>query len=582
MMLASTFAFRAGRPGLRLASHSQFSTSSCRGVLPRAALASSVFPGRHPLRQLTRLKQTQAESQYKDTIILPSTKFDLRANATTTEPAIQKWWQENKIYEKLAENNPGELFVLHDGPPYANGDLHIGHAMNKILKDFINRYHILRGRKVKYVPGWDCHGLPIEMKVLQSMKQAEREGLTAITLRQKATEFAQQTIERQRASFMRYGVWGYWDKPYRTLDPEYEAKQISVFGEMVLGGHIYRGKKPVHWSPSSKTALAEAELEYPDNHVSRSIYVGFDVTSLSPELQGLGVDDSKQLRLAIWTTTPWTIPANMAVAVNANIDYCVVEHPQLAGSRLVVAKELAPKLASKLLVPEGGTVPQFQVLHTFKGKALEGTTYRHPFAGRESRVVIGGEYITTESGTGLVHTAPGHGVEDFAVGQKYGLEPLSPVDGDGKFTAAAGERFEGKSVLTDGNAEVINALQETSHLLKEEAYNHKYPYDWRTKKPTIFRATEQWFASVDRIRELALLEVDRVQWIPAVGRNRIASMLEGRSDWCISRQRAWGVPIPVFYHKETGDYLMTQETLKHIEVPSKKPLPFIPHATGRS
>lgn len=526
--------------------------------------------------------ETVTESgSYKDTVNLPKTNFEMRANAIKREPEIQKFWEENKIYDRLFENNPGELFILHDGPPYANGSLHIGHALNKILKDIINRYQMLQGRKVRYVPGWDCHGLPIELKVLQNMKSAERQNLTPLQLRQKAKEFGLATVNDQRNNFKRYGIWGDWENPYLTLKPEYEAAQIGVFGQMFLKGYIYRGLKPVHWSPSSKTALAEAELEYPEGHVSRSIYAAFAITSLAEAVKPLLAEYQSDLGVAIWTTTPWTIPGNLAVAVNADLNYAVVEvepHPptpspqagrgseEVASERgtegvrfryLIVAADLVERLSSTLGV-------ELTVKATFKGNDLEHTTYRHPLYDRESPIVVGGDYITTESGTGLVHTAPGHGQEDYIVGQRYGLPILAPVDDNGNFTEEAGE-FAGLNVLGDGNQAVIDALSAAGSLLKEEAYPHKYPYDWRTKKPTIFRATEQWFASVEGFREEALKAIATVKWIPAQGENRITPMVAERSDWCISRQRAWGVPIPVFYDEATGEALLNEEVINHAQ-----------------
>ncbi|MBE8966246.1 isoleucine--tRNA ligase [Nostocales cyanobacterium LEGE 12452] len=500
---------------------------------------------------------------YKDTVNLPKTNFDMRANAIKREPEIQKFWEENKIYDRLFENNPGELFILHDGPPYANGSLHIGHALNKILKDIINRYQMLQGRKVRYVPGWDCHGLPIELKVLQNMKSAERQNLTSLQLRQKAKEFGMATVNDQRQNFKRYGIWGDWENPYLTLKPEYEAAQIGVFGQMFLKGYIYRGLKPVHWSPSSKTALAEAELEYPEGHVSRSIYAAFAVTSLAEPVKPLLAEYQSDLGVAIWTTTPWTIPGNLAVAVNADLNYAVVEvspsesEAQNNFKYLIVAADLVERLSSTLGV-------ELTVKATFKGNDLEHTTYRHPLYDRESPIVVGGDYITTESGTGLVHTAPGHGQEDYIVGQRYGLPILAPVDDNGNFTEEAGQ-FAGLNVLGDGNQAVIDALAAAGSLLKEEPYPHKYPYDWRTKKPTIFRATEQWFASVEGFREEALKAIATVKWIPAQGENRITPMVAERSDWCISRQRAWGVPIPVFYDEATGEPLLNEETINYVQ-----------------
>jgi len=483
--------------------------------------------------------------------MLPVTQFNLRANSVVRDAEIQAFWKNENIYELLKEESSTGSFTLHDGPPYANGDLHIGHALNKILKDMINRFQMLQGKRVEFVPGWDCHGLPIELKVLQSMKQDERKGLTPLELRVKAAAFAQQTVLKQSASFQRYGVWADWDKPYLTLQPEYEAAQIDVFGAMYLKGHIYRGFKPVHWSPSSRTALAEAELEYPEGHVSQSIYVAFDAVSVAPALEPF----KEGLRVAIWTTTPWTIPANLAVAVNLKIDYAVVECS--GGGKLLVAKDLIASLAETI-------GQELTEVACFKGAELVGTTYQHPLYDRVSAVVEGGEYITTESGTGLVHTAPGHGQEDYQTGLKYGLPLLSPVDDAGRFTAEAGDAFAGLDVLGDGNTAVVAALDASGHLLKLSPYPHKYPYDWRTKKPTIFRATDQWFASVDNFRDDAMAAIDDVKWTPAFGKNRISAMTSSRADWCISRQRSWGVPIPVFYHKETGAPLLTAETLAHV------------------
>ncbi|NER78330.1 MAG: isoleucine--tRNA ligase [Leptolyngbya sp. SIO1D8] len=503
---------------------------------------------------------------YKETVLLPKTTFEMRANATKREPEIQAFWDETNLYEKLAETNPGEPFVLHDGPPYANGSLHIGHALNKILKDIINKYQIFQNRKVRYIPGWDCHGLPIELKVLQAMDAEVRANLTPIKLRRKAKTFALKTIDEQRESFKRYGVWGDWDAPYMTLQPEYEAAQIAVFGQMYLKGYIYRGLKSVHWSPTSQTALAEAELEYPEGHTSPSIYAAFPLVKASESAESVLAPYLSELGVAIWTTTPWTIPANLAVAVNPDLTYAVVEVSTGKPFKyLLIAKDLRDRLSQVL-------DSELTVKAELKGAALENCTYHHPLQaqlptakrGETSPIVIGGDYVTTESGTGLVHTAPGHGEEDFRVGQRYGLPVLSPVDERGDMTAEAGP-FKGLNVLKNANAAIIQALEEAGSLLKQEPYVHKYPYDWRTKKPTIFRATEQWFASVEGFRDEALKAIRDVQWIPAQGENRITPMVGDRSDWCISRQRTWGVPIPVFYDEETGETLLNKETLDHIQ-----------------
>ncbi|MBC7883096.1 MAG: isoleucine--tRNA ligase [Anaerolineae bacterium] len=543
----------------------------------------------------TAKPDTEPKTQdYKHTVRTPKTDFPMRANAAEQEPKIQQFWEANSIYEEQAKDNPGEVFILHDGPPYANGDLHIGHAMNKTLKDIINRYQSLRGRRVRYVPGWDCHGLPIELKVLQTLSQAERAELSPLDLRRKAREFALATIDAQRAGFKRYGVWGEWDTPYITLQPEYEASQISVFGKMALKGYIYRGLKPVHWSPSSRSALAEAELEYPETadkqpaHVSRSVYVKFPLVSISqphtatilaasllpdlPEFYDreeeliealLGEREGiPEMSIAIWTTTPWTLPGNQGICLNGNLDYALVSSPEFG--LMFIAEALVEKLGSVL-----GT--SFSAITTVKGEELEGSLCRHPLYKRMSEVVLG-DHVTTDTGTGAVHTAPGHGAEDFDVASTYGLAVTSPVNDSGEFTAEADlDRlvatpvFAGNAVLGEGNSLVIEALTEAGVLLKEEAYRHKYPYDWRTKKPTIFRATTQWFASVSAFREDVLKAIKQVHWVPASGENRITGMVVDRSDWCISRQRVWGLPIPAFYCTNCENVLLTEASMDAVQ-----------------
>jgi isoleucyl-tRNA synthetase len=509
---------------------------------------------------------------YKDTLNLLQTPFAMRANAKVREPEIQAFWAQQRLYERLSQQNPGEAFTLHDGPPYANGALHVGHALNKILKDIINKTALLQGKRARFVPGWDCHGLPIELKVLQGLSSSERAELTPVTLRKKAHAYALEQVEGQKAGFRRWGIWADWETPYLTLQKDYEAAQIGVFGAMVLAGHIYRGLKPVHWSPSSRTALAEAELEYPDGHTSPSVFAAFPVVelpvALAAQLETAGLPATAAtgaggLAVAIWTTTPWTLPANLAVSVNGRLEYaiCAVaargDAPNPAASHLVVAAELIESLQISLGL-------ELTPLLSVKGAELEGITYRHPLLERTSPVVIGGDYITTEAGTGLVHTAPGHGVDDFNTGKKYGLPVLCPVDEAGNLTAEAGP-FAGTNVLKDANPAILSALEATGLLLKQERYEHRYPYDWRTKKPTIFRATEQWFASVEGFRAAALGAIAEVEWLPASGRNRIEAMVSERGDWCISRQRTWGVPIPVFYHRESGEVLLNEATLGHIQ-----------------
>ena len=495
-----------------------------------------------------------SETSYKDTLNLLKTDFSMRANSRQREPELQGFWAELDLYNRLSQDNPGPVFTLHDGPPYANGALHVGHALNKTLKDIINKVQLMQGKRARYIPGWDCHGLPIELKVLQSLKAEERRELKPLELRRKAHAYAEKQVEGQRQGFRRWGIWGEWETPYLTLQKRYEAAQIDVFGRMVLAGHIYRGLKPVHWSPSSRTALAEAELEYPDGHTSPSVFVAFPVEQLSSALAEAGVK-AEGLAVAIWTTTPWTLPANLAVAVNGRLDYSICQCSN--GRQLIVASELVENLSAQLEL-------KLEPLQQVKGEELEGLTYRHPLLERSSPVVIGGDYITTEAGTGLVHTAPGHGVDDFNTGRKYNLPVLCPVDEGGWLTDEAGP-FAGLNVLKDANTAIISALQEAEALLAEQRYEHRYPYDWRTKKPTIFRATEQWFASVEGFRDDALRAIESVEWLPASGRNRIEGMVRERGDWCISRQRTWGVPIPVFYHRTSGEVLLNADTLQHIQ-----------------
>ncbi|MBM7578427.1 isoleucine--tRNA ligase [Jeotgalibacillus terrae] len=480
--------------------------------------------------------------EYKNTLLMPKTAFPMRGNLPNREPDMQEKWAEMDIYKKVQERTSGRpLFVLHDGPPYANGDLHMGHALNKVLKDFIVRYKSMSGYQAPYVPGWDTHGLPIEQALTN--KGVKRKEMTVAEFREKCAEYALQQIDNQRTQFKRIGVRGDWDNPYITLNPEYEAEQIRVFGEMAKKGYIYKGKKPVYWSPSSESALAEAEIEYQDKR-SPSIYVSFDVKD------GKGKLD-EDTAFIIWTTTPWTIPANLAIALHPDLEYVVVD---TGSKKFVVAKELLEK------VQETMEWEKAEVTDTFKGSDLEHVTAQHPLYDRESLVVLG-EHVTTDAGTGCVHTAPGHGEDDFITGKEYGLDVLCPVDDRGVFTAEA-PGFEGLFYDT-ANKPITEKLEEAGALLKLEFFTHSYPHDWRTKKPIIFRATAQWFASIDKFRDELMQAVKDTKWIPGWGETRLFNMVRDRGDWCISRQRAWGVPIPVFY-AENGDAIITEETIEHV------------------
>ncbi len=509
-------------------------------------------------------KQNKSDFSYKETLNLLKTDFSMRANSVLREPEIQNFWSKNKIDLQLGSNNSGKTFTLHDGPPYANGALHMGHALNKVLKDIINKYKTIKGFKVHFIPGWDCHGLPIELKVLQNLSSNERKNLNTLDLRKKATDYAFIQINNQMEGFKRWGIWGDWNNPYLTLHKKYESAQIGVFGKMFLNGYIYRGLKPVHWSPSSRTALAEAELEYPEEHYSKSIYVALSITKVSDEIllkfqEEITNSDHPfsftNSFITIWTTTPWTIPANEAVAVNPTINYVFAidadENTYLFAKDLIV--EISKKFNKK-----------FKILLEVKGSSLVDIEYQHPTKKKKCKIVIGGDYITTETGTGIVHTAPGHGMDDFNVGQKYDLPITCVVDEKGNLNKNA-EQFQGSNVLKESNDLIIEYLKNNNLLLLQENYKHRYPYDWRTKKPTIFRATEQWFASVDGFRSSALKAIDDVEWMPKTGKKRIDSMVVGRGDWCISRQRSWGVPIPVFYKKNGKEILLNSETINHIQ-----------------
>ncbi|MFP4945330.1 isoleucine--tRNA ligase [Staphylococcus pseudintermedius] len=482
--------------------------------------------------------------EYKDTLLMPKTKFPMRGGLPTKEPQIQQEWKEKDLYRKMLEKNEGQpSFILHDGPPYANGNLHMGHALNKILKDFINRYKTMQGFYTPYVPGWDTHGLPIEQALTK--KGVKRKEMTTAEFRDKCQAFAMEQIDIQKKDFLRLGVNGDFDNPYITLKPEYEAAQIRLFGEMADKGLIYKGKKPVYWSPSSESSLAEAEIEYHDKR-SASIYVAFDVK----DSKGIVADDAKFI---IWTTTPWTLPSNVAISVHPELTYVQMN---VDGTRYIIADALVDAVAEQLGWDKEAVVRE----KDFKGSELEYIEAQHPFIDRIS-LIINGEHVTTDAGTGCVHTAPGHGEDDFIVGQKYGLEVISPLDDKGVFTAEGGP-FEGM-FYDKANQAVTELLTEKGALLKLDFITHSYPHDWRTKKPVIFRATPQWFASISKVRQDILDAIEDTKFKVDWGKTRIYNMIRDRGEWVISRQRVWGVPLPVFY-AENGDIIMTKETVYHV------------------
>lgn len=481
---------------------------------------------------------------YKDTLLMPKTSFPMRGGLPNKEPQIQAEWDEKDLFNKILEKNKGKTpFILHDGPPYANGNLHMGHALNKILKDFIVRHKAMTGYYAPYVPGWDTHGLPIEQALTN--KGVKRKEMSVAEFREKCEEFALEQIEVQKSDFKCLGVNGDWQNPYITLKPEFEAAQIRVFGEMAAKGLIYKGKKPVYWSPSSESSLAEAEIEYKDKK-SPSIYVAFKVV----DSKGVVDEDAS---FVIWTTTPWTIPSNLGIAVNPELTYVQVN---VEGKKYVVAEALLDAVCEDLDWNKETIVREKE----FKGSELEYVTAQHPFIDRTSLVILG-DHVTTDAGTGCVHTAPGHGEDDYVIGQKYDLGVISPIDDKGVFTEEAGE-FAGQ-FYDKANKTITEKLDEVGALLKLSFFSHSYPHDWRTKKPVIFRATEQWFASISKVRQDILDAIDTTKFKIDWGKTRLYNMIRDRGEWVISRQRVWGVPLPVFY-SENGDIIMTEETINHV------------------
>lgn len=488
-----------------------------------------------------------SDKDYGATLNLPKTSFQMKANLPNKEPKFIKMWQEQEIYFKgIDKDKPS--FILHDGPPYANGEIHIGHALNKILKDIILKYKRLRGYNAPYIPGWDTHGLPIELKVTEKLGSKAKE-MTPAEIRELCAEYAKKWVGIQREGFVRLGVLGDWENPYLTLKPEYEAKQLEVFGELYENGYIFKGLKPIYWSPVTETALAEAEIEY-KNVSSPSIYVKMKANQ--DLLDRIGM--TEETWVVIWTTTPWTLPANVAISLNPDFEYGVYKTEK---GNLILGKDLAEQAFSAM------EIENYELIKEFVGRDIERTTYQHPFLDRTGLVILG-THVTADAGTGCVHTAPGHGQDDYVVGTRYGLSVISPINHKGVLTEDAGQ-FAGL-FYAKANKEICAYLEETGDLLKLKMIEHSYPHDWRSKTPVIFRATEQWFVNVEGsdIRERALKALDDVTFIPAWGRNRIGSMLETRPDWCISRQRVWGVPIPVFYNVATGKEIFNRDILNRI------------------
>ncbi len=496
------------------------------------------------------------EFEFKDTLNLPQTTLAMRANAAVRELEIQDFWEERKIYEKnLAQRDIDKKFVLHDGPPYLSAPkIHIGHALNKILKDIVIKYKSQSGYYAPYVPGYDGHGLPIENAVVKTI-DGGRQAVSKYLLRLKCREFALRNLHGQEEDFRRLGVWGNWSNPYVTISPEIEAEQVRIFGEMYQKGYIEKGLKPVYWCPKCETALAEAEVEYAD-HTSTAIYVKFEFREVdSLKIKELaGIQSKNKVYAVIWTTTPWTIPSNLAICLNERFEYSLVQYTD---EIYLIATDLVNAFVADNAFDE----KDITILGTVSGKDLENMKTKHPLYDRMSQIILG-DHVTLDAGTGCVHTAPGHGLEDWEVCQKYGIDVLSPLDAKGYWTDEV-EDMKG-IYYEDGNKVVLERLDAAGALLGHKEISHSYPHCWRCKHPVIYRATPQWFVKVDKFRDEALREISNVQWIPASGEQRISNMVASRTDWCISRQRVWGVPIPVFYCKDCKEAIVTPATIENL------------------
>lgn len=498
-----------------------------------------------------------APKSWSDTLLLPKSSFPPRALLADRAKYLKRCT--DNLYAWQREQRTGPKFTLHDGPPYANGSLHVGHALNKILKDILCRYKLSQGYRVDYVPGWDCHGLPIELKAIERQQglksEPSRQELDAVSIRQAARNLATNAVEEQMEAFRGWGIMADWDNAWKTMDKGFELKQLHVFKGLVKKGLIYRRFKPVYWSPSSRTALAEAELEYREDHLSTAAYVKFPLQKFLVSDEGL----DREVNAIIWTTTPWTLPANKAIGVHSDMDYVVV---RCASHGLLLIA------ASKIDDVQEFLSESLEVVATMSGASIIGATYTDSTFRNETRPLLHADFVSSTSGSGLVHFAPGHGKDEYELCLQHGIEAFAPLDNEGRFTSDASphdpDLLLGKEVLGDGNRAVLDYLEECHSLLGTHKYKHKYPYDWRSKQPVIVRATEQWFANVGDIRELALESLESVKFIPEGGAERLKSFVRNRTEWCISRQRAWGVPIPALYNKESGKAILTEESISHI------------------